>query len=32
MFSIMRIKAVGRVKKNFGDGHRLEVEWEQGWG
>ena len=27
--SVMRIKAVGRVKKNFGDGHKLEVEWEQ---
>ena len=27
--SVMRIKAVGQVKKNSGDGHRLEVKWEQ---
>jgi 5-methylcytosine-specific restriction protein B len=27
--SVMAIKAIGTVTKNFGDGHRLEVDWIQ---
>lgn len=29
--SCMHIKAVGTVKKNFNNGHKLEVEWNENW-